>query len=183
MDLNTRAVVLAGCVLDADEVTMPMHVARNSKLGAIVKSSLNQMPVNNSSSNGVMAFLPAHDDGSRDPDALIAASDSVVSAGNYLRQGRSALTRSVSHFKAVRDDTPEKRDNARLGLAILDSYKSSFATEQEILEIVDTYLEGLSNRENLDLQESNKIRLRLDALEERREALILERRRMTQSIQ
>jgi hypothetical protein len=130
-----------------------------------------------------MAFLPAHDDDSRDPGTFITASDSVASAGNYLRQGRSALTRSVSHFKAVREDTPEQRDNARLGLAILDSYKSSFATEQEILEIVDTYLDGLSNREYLDLQESNKIRLRLDALEERREALISERRRIAQSIQ
>ncbi len=148
-----------------------------------MKSSLNQMRVNNSSSNGVMAFLPAHDDDSRDPGTFIAASDSVASAGNYLRQGRSALTRSVSHFKAVRENTPEQRDNARLGLAILDSYKSSFATEQEILEIVDTYLDGLSNREYLDLQESNKIRLRLDALEERREALISERRRIAQSIQ
>ncbi len=148
-----------------------------------MKSSLNQMRVNNSSSNGVLAFVPAHDDGSRDPGTLIAASDSVVSARNCLRQGRSALTRSVSHLKAVRDDTPEQRDNVRSGLVILDSYKSSFAIEQEILEIVDTYIEGLSSREGLDLQESNKIRLRLDALEERREALISERRRMAQSIQ
>ena len=141
------------------------------------------MWVNNSSSNGVMAFLPAHDDGSRDPGTLIAASDSVVSAGNYLRQGRSALTQSISHFKAAQDDTPEQRENARLGLTILDSYKSSFAIEQEILEIVDAYLGGLGSRECLDLQESNQIRLRLDALEERRDALILERQRMAQSIQ
>ncbi len=130
-----------------------------------------------------MAFLPAHDDGSRDPGTLIAASDSVASARNFLWRGRSALTRTVSHFKAVRDDTPEQRDNVRSGLTILDSYKSSFAIEQEILEIVDTYIEGLSSRKGLDLQESNKIRLRLDALEERRDALISERQRMAQSIQ
>lgn len=141
------------------------------------------MRVNNASSNGVMAFLPAQDDGSREPNALVAASDSVASAGNYLRQGRSALTRSVSHLKAVRGDTPDRRDGVRLRLAILGSYGSSFAIEQEILEIVDTYIADLSNREGLNLQESNGIRLRLDTLEERRDALILERQRMARSMQ
>jgi hypothetical protein len=55
--------------------------------------------------------------------------------------------------------------------------------EQEILKVVDLYLDNLSSREGLDLQKSNKIGLRLDALEEWREALILERQRMAQSHQ
>ncbi len=128
-----------------------------------------------------MAFLPAHDDGSRNPGALIAASDSVENARIYLRQGRGVLARSESRFKASRDGSPEQRDKVRVGLAIVDHFKRSFAVEKEILEIVATYLDYLGARKGLDLQESNKIRLRLDALEERREALILERQRMAQS--
>jgi len=139
------------------------------------------MRVSGSLSIGDLAFLPTHDDGSRDTGSLIAANDSVASARNFLRQGRSALTRSESRFKACRNVSPKKRDRVRLGLAALDNYKNSFAVEQEVLEIVDRYLDHLSSREGLDLQESNKIRLRLDALEERREALILERQRMAQS--
>lgn len=141
------------------------------------------MRVNDPSSIGVMAFLPVHDDGSRGPGALIAASESVASARNYLRQGHRILTRSESRFEASRDDSPEQRDKVQVGLAIVRHYKISFAVEQEILEIINTYLDNLSSHTGFDLQESNKIRSRLDALEERREALVLERQRMAQSQQ
>lgn len=141
------------------------------------------MPVNSASSNRAMTVSPAYDDGSWDPAMLIAASDSVASARNCLRYGRSALTRSESHFRIVRDESPEERDKFSKGLAILHNYKSSFAVEQEILEIVDTYIEDLSCHEGLDLQESHQIRLRLDALEEQRETLISERRYMARSYQ
>ena len=140
------------------------------------------MPVNGASSIGAMAILPTFDNGSRDPGTLISASDSVAGARKCLRHGRSALTRSESHFRIIRKDSPEERDKNRMGLAILYNYKSSFAVEQKILEIVDTYIENLSSREGLDLQESNKIRLRLDALEERRETLISERRLMAHDV-
>lgn len=154
-----------------------MTIVRHLKVEteAIVTSSSEQKSVNGFSSIGATALLPAHDGGSRDPGTLIAASDSVASARICLRHGRSALSRSESHFRTIREGSPEERDKVRVGLAILHNYKSSFAVEQEILEIVDTYIENLSSREGLDLQESNKIRLRLDALEERRERLILER--------
>lgn len=150
---------------------------------AIVTSSSNQNPVNGFSSIGATALLPAHNGGSRDPGTLIAASDSVASARICLRQGRRALNRSESNFRTIREDSPEELYKVRVGLALLRNYKSSFAIEQEILEIVDTYIEDLSSREGLDLQESNTIRLRLDALEERRETLISERRSMARSYQ
>lgn len=146
-----------------------------------MKASSTQMHVNGSSSIGAMAFLPTHGDGSRDRGSLIAANESVASARIFLRQGRNALTRTESHFKVSRNIPPEQRDKVRLELATLDNYKKSFAVEKEILEIIDTYLDDLSSREGLDLQESNKIRLRLDVFEGRREALILERKHIAQS--